>query len=169
MKKDFSEELEKAYLPIRFNRESDWNETDESDRQEEKQEEPRILTLQGMTIDIREHTEKALASMKANSQSESNEIEERSSQSEKHEAPILSICPGMVTEHEEPKYRIRIFGYNLTMQSLSTANDRFARSIETSSPFKCENAEPSMDVTVRGMMSDFRFELENAFDSILVT
>jgi hypothetical protein len=61
---------------MRFNRELDSNEIDESDVQHEKHAEPRISTLLGITIDSRDEYENADDSIRINREFDLNEMEE---------------------------------------------------------------------------------------------
>jgi hypothetical protein len=56
---DVSEEPKNTCDSIRPHNESDSTETDESDSQQLKQEEPRISTIRGMMMEVREEPENA--------------------------------------------------------------------------------------------------------------
>jgi hypothetical protein len=61
---------------IRFNRESDSNAIDESDRQYQKHDEQRISTFRGITTDASDDHENAFDSIRVNRESDSNVIDE---------------------------------------------------------------------------------------------
>jgi hypothetical protein len=56
----------KTFVSIRFNRESDSNEIDESDLQDEKHDDPRISTFRGISIDSSDDFENADDSIRIN-------------------------------------------------------------------------------------------------------
>jgi hypothetical protein len=65
-------------------RELDSNEIDESDSQDEKHEEPRIWTVEGIKIDCSDENENAYDSIRVNCELDSNEIDESDLHHEKH-------------------------------------------------------------------------------------
>jgi hypothetical protein len=81
--------------------ESDSIEIDERDRQFEKQFEPRISTVRGITIDFSEELENAEDSIRFNLESDSNEIDERDRQFEKQFEPRISTVRGITIDCSE--------------------------------------------------------------------
>jgi hypothetical protein len=63
---------------------------DDSDPQSEKQEEPRISSFRGMTMDVREEQENACDSIRHNSESDSIEIDQSLLQPKKEPEPRIS-------------------------------------------------------------------------------
>jgi hypothetical protein len=68
-----------------------WNEIDENDLDNEKHDEQRISTLDGITIDWRNDEENANDSIRVNRDFDSNEMEESDLQFEKHSESQSSI------------------------------------------------------------------------------
>jgi hypothetical protein len=71
------------------------NEIDESDLQNEKHEEPRIWTVEGIIIDWSDENENATDSIRVNCELDSKEIEESDSQDEKHFEPRIWTLLGI--------------------------------------------------------------------------
>jgi hypothetical protein len=69
---------------------------DESDLQYEKQDEQRISTLHGNTIDLIDEFENAFDKIRSNREFDSNEMDESDLQYEKHDEPRSSISEGIV-------------------------------------------------------------------------
>jgi hypothetical protein len=70
---DSSDDDENADDSIRFNREFDSNEIDESDLQDEKHDDPRISTFRGISIDLTDDSRNAKDSIRINPEHNSNE------------------------------------------------------------------------------------------------
>jgi hypothetical protein len=87
---DRSGDWENAYDLIRFNRESDSNETNESETQNKNADGPKISTLEGITIEESAEKENAFESIRCNREFDSNESDERARQAEKHDGPRIS-------------------------------------------------------------------------------
>jgi hypothetical protein len=101
---DASDERENAEDSIRFNRELDSNEIDESDLQLEKHDDPRISTLLGISMDSSDENENASDSIRFNRELDSNEIDESDSQRRKHDDPIISTLHGIsMDSRDEPE------------------------------------------------------------------
>jgi hypothetical protein len=90
----------KGVTPILFNCESDSNDIDESDRQDEKHDEPRISKFRGIKIDVSEESENIDDSIRCNRESDSNDIDESDSHPSKQDEPMVSICLGITTAVE---------------------------------------------------------------------
>jgi hypothetical protein len=86
---DNDEHHKKARNSIRFNAESDSNETDTSDWQSVKHSDPRISTARGiMRVANEEHEWKALDSIRVSFELDSNEMDESDLQPQKHSNPM---------------------------------------------------------------------------------
>jgi hypothetical protein len=94
---DRSDGNENAKDSIRFNDDGDSNEIDESNPQYEKQDDSRISTLRGITIDFSDDDENAPDSIRFNDDRDSNEIEKSDLQDEKHDDPRISTKCGITT------------------------------------------------------------------------
>jgi hypothetical protein len=91
---------------IRINREFDSNETDESERQNKKHDDPRISTCRGIEIDSRNDDENADDSIRFNREFDSNVIDASDLQSEKHDDPTISISEETIRFDDDEKLRI---------------------------------------------------------------
>jgi hypothetical protein len=78
----------------------DWNEIDESDPQDEKDDEQRISTEHGITIDRSVEFENAFDSIRFYDDGDSNEIDETDLQYEKHNDPIIVTNPGIISSFQ---------------------------------------------------------------------
>jgi hypothetical protein len=76
----------------------DSNEIDESDLQDEKHDEQRISTLDGITIDLSDANKNADDSIRANREFDSNDIDENDSQNEKHSEQRISTFDGITID-----------------------------------------------------------------------
>jgi hypothetical protein len=85
---------------MRFNREFGSNVRDESEWQDEKHEEQKILTLDGIIIDRIVELAKACDSIRVKHEWDSNEIDE-SKQLRKHEEQKISIVHGIVIDSSD--------------------------------------------------------------------
>jgi hypothetical protein len=146
--------------------ESNSIEIDESDLQTEKQPEPRISTVRGITIDLSEELENASDSIRFNLESNSIEIDESDPQPEKQLEPRISTPLGTRIQGLCPKDRIRIVLSKLITKSKSISRCSLPSSIQIETFSQPENAEPLIVSTVRGITIDFSEENENALDSI---
>jgi hypothetical protein len=89
-----------------------------------------------------------------------NEIDESDLQCEKKGEQRISILKGIVTLSAQPKYRINF------KRDESKMKCEFPTSIEIEIFETCENAEPSIKSTFRGIIIDLRSETKNAADSM---
>jgi hypothetical protein len=76
----------------------DSNEIDESDLHDEKHDEQRISTLDGIIIDLSDENENADDSIRVNRELDSNEIDESDSQNEKHDEQRNSTLDGIIID-----------------------------------------------------------------------
>jgi hypothetical protein len=93
---------------IRVNCEFDSNEIDESDLQDEKHDEPRISTVEGITIDSRSEHENASDSIRVSREFGSNVIDESDPHLEKQFDPRISTLFGISIFDKAEKLRINL-------------------------------------------------------------
>jgi hypothetical protein len=99
--------------------ESDSIEIDERDFHNEKQFEPRISPVRGITIDLSEEWENALNSIRFNLESDSIEIDERDLQNEKQPEPRISTVRGItIASSEELENALNSIRFNLESDSI---------------------------------------------------
>jgi hypothetical protein len=85
----------KTLVSIRFNREFDSNEINDSDSQDEKHDDPRISTFRGISIDRSDEDENSDESIRVKREFDSNEIYESDLQDEKQNDPRISTFRGI--------------------------------------------------------------------------
>jgi hypothetical protein len=83
---------------IRVNRESDSNETDESDSHDEKHPEQTISTFRGMTIDSITQFANPRDSICFNPEFDSNSTVANDQHQQKHDAPTISTFRGITID-----------------------------------------------------------------------
>jgi hypothetical protein len=94
---DSSFDDENASDPIRFNDDGDSNEIDESERQDEKHDDPRISTEHGIAIESRPERANARDSIRLNDDGDSNEIDRSELAPGKPEIETISTDDGIQT------------------------------------------------------------------------
>jgi hypothetical protein len=91
---------------MRFNRESDSIEIDESDLQSLKHDEPRTSTFRGISIECNDESANAKDSIRINREFDLNEIDESDSQFLKLDDPTISISWQTSIQDDDEKLRI---------------------------------------------------------------
>jgi hypothetical protein len=91
-------ERKNASDSIRFNDDGDSNEIHENESQYEKQDDPRISTWHGITIDPSVKYENAEDSIRFKDDRDSNESEESEKQEPKHSDPRISTPHGITID-----------------------------------------------------------------------
>jgi hypothetical protein len=124
------------------------------------------VTLRGIRIDFNADRENGLDWIRFSCESDSKEIDETDAHEEKFSGPRVSIVRGITIDEADPRYRTIVVFARFNKKPGSTEKAGFSISIEIEKFSRPENAEPSMNATLRAMTIDFKEENEKAFDSI---
>jgi hypothetical protein len=143
---------------MHFNAQSLSNKIDGCESQNEKHSEPRLSTFRGIVMDLSNECEKARGLIVRKREFFWKDTKEMDLQYEKQSDPRISTFRPIVTDESWPKYRSTILFEMSTRKLASTSNASFPRSTEIKRGVTFENAEPSIDMTVFGIVTRFTYE-----------